>query len=54
MSEWLELSSGLELADFQWQLEEAGMEISYPCTEMKLTEAEVQLSFNPASFHQGY
>ena len=53
MPEWLELSSSLEAADFQWHLEKAGKEISYSCTEMKLTEAEVQLSFNLASFHQG-
>lgn len=54
MPEWLELPSSLEPADFQWQLEEAGEEIIYPCAETKLTEAEVQLSFNPASFHQGH
>lgn len=35
-------------ADFQWQLREAEGEISYLCSEMKLTE--VQLSLNPASF----
>lgn len=54
MQEWLELSSSLKPPDSEWQPEEAGEEISYPCTEMKLTEVEVQLSVNPASFHQGY
>lgn len=43
MPEWLELSFRLEPANFQWQLEEDGEDIRYPCTEMKLTEAEVQL-----------
>lgn len=37
-----ELSSSLETADLQRQLEEA-WEIRHPHTEMKLTEAEVQL-----------